>query len=76
MTMERKIDECVALVREMNVEERKAFLAHLGEHVCLLCGEDAPCYCDPAYDEYLARALFDTDPEVRKHAGADKETGR
>lgn len=51
MTAERTIDNCVAMVREMTAEERKAFISQLGEHVCLLCGEDAPCYCAPCYDE-------------------------
>lgn len=51
MTMERQIDDCVARVREMTVEERKAFLSLLAEDVCLLCGQDAPCYCAPCYDE-------------------------
>ena len=38
-------------VEELAPSLRKQFLQSLSETVCTLCGEDAPCYCAPCYDE-------------------------
>ena len=48
---EKQTEFTVALVRNMTPAERAAMFASLAEHVCLLCGNDAPCYCAPGYDE-------------------------
>lgn len=47
----KQVEFIVALVRQMSVADRKRLLDDLGGEVCLLCGEDAPCYCAPGFDE-------------------------
>lgn len=51
MAQERQLDRIADAFRDMKPEERKHSLDELATFMCLLCGQDAPCYCAPCYDE-------------------------
>jgi len=51
LDMEEHVAGLVAKFVELKPEWRARFLHEASEVVCMLCGNDAKCYCAPCYDE-------------------------
>lgn len=48
---ENRVRAVLHLLQEMSDGDRARVLEGAREFMCLLCGQDAPCYCAPCYDE-------------------------